>query len=307
MVWRSLVVLACVASSLGCGGLLSSDGERESRARGGASSLLERCATRPLPGETCDFEGSRWFNDPVTGLCTPYPHDCVDTEDNLFVSLEECQATCLGPAESDVELDRCTTTADCRVSSWACCGGCEPVAATDLVGLRTDAGEDYRELRACSELSCGACAEVPPAERSGRYYYAPCLQGQCGVRDIRTSALTECSAPSDCVLRCGTACCPSCDPGSVIALRADVDQSVEFCGKASLDCDDCVCEIPGGTVADCVSGRCVVSGEAVCVPGLDQTCNHDPLISSLAGSCTDASVCVCAEGHVLVEETGRCD
>jgi len=302
-----LVVLLGTAGQLGCGGLLGSDGEGERTARGGGSNLLERCATRPLPGENCDFERPRWFNDPTTGLCTPYPHDCVDSEDNLFASLEECQATCRGSAALGAELDRCTQTSDCMVSAWACCGGCEPVAISDLVGLRADAGDDYHALRGCSELDCGACVEVPPAERSRRYYYAPCVEGQCGLSDLRTSSLTACNTPSDCVLRCGTGCCPSCDPGSVVALRADVDQTAAFCGGAPGECDACACEIPDPVVADCVSGRCVVRGEASCTPGLDQTCNHDLTMSSLAGTCTDAGVCVCAEGHMLVEASGRCD
>lgn len=48
------------------------------------------------------------------------------------------------------------------------------------------------------------------------------------------------------------------------------------------------------------------NGGPPCTPGLDQTCNHDPLLSSTRGTCTSAARCVCGAGSAVHPLTGRC-
>ena len=43
-----------------------------------------------------------------------------------------------------------------------------------------------------------------------------------------------------------------------------------------------------------------------CTPGIDQTCNDDPAVSSLWGRCTAEGACACAAGRVINPATGRC-
>lgn len=45
---------------------------------------------------------------------------------------------------------------------------------------------------------------------------------------------------------------------------------------------------------------------AVCTPGADQTCNHDPRVSSLHGHCEDDGTCTCGEGFPKDPGSGRC-
>lgn len=49
----------------------------------------------------------------------------------------------------------------------------------------------------------------------------------------------------------------------------------------------------------------VEAAGTVCEPGADQTCNENPILSSLHGSCTDAGTCVCKVGEPN-PTTGRC-
>ena len=58
---------------------------------------------------------------------------------------------------------------------------------------------------------------------------------------------------------------------------------------------------------DCFEG-CVQAADCapVCTPGADQTCNDNPIISSLHGHCTNAGQCVCGTGFVFNPNTGRC-
>jgi hypothetical protein len=51
---------------------------------------------------------------------------------------------------------------------------------------------------------------------------------------------------------------------------------------------------------------CDPSPPPVCTPGEDQTCNLDPAVSSLRGTCEEDGTCTCLDGFVLDETTGRC-
>lgn len=62
---------------------------------------------------------------------------------------------------------------------------------------------------------------------------------------------------------------------------------------ASCQCPDFGCFRPG-------------VGCRVCTPGLDQTCNDNPLISSTTGTCGPQGTCTCNAGHTLIAATGRC-
>ncbi|HLM74993.1 MAG TPA: hypothetical protein VK459_19925 [Polyangiaceae bacterium] len=45
---------------------------------------------------------------------------------------------------------------------------------------------------------------------------------------------------------------------------------------------------------------------SVCTPGMDQTCNDDPAISSLHGTCLADGTCECKDPFEKNEATGRC-
>jgi hypothetical protein len=47
-------------------------------------------------------------------------------------------------------------------------------------------------------------------------------------------------------------------------------------------------------------------GARVCEPGRDQTCNDDPAISSLHGTCKPDGRCECLAGIEKNAATGRC-
>jgi hypothetical protein len=47
-------------------------------------------------------------------------------------------------------------------------------------------------------------------------------------------------------------------------------------------------------------------GGPPCTPGLDQTCNDNPTVSSLRGTCSPAAKCVCRDSVALNSVTGRC-
>lgn len=60
---------------------------------------------------------------------------------------------------------------------------------------------------------------------------------------------------------------------------------------------------PGFTFA---AGSATAKPEQACTFGADQTCNDDPLISSVHGSCNQDGTCSCHPGFALNPQTGRC-
>jgi hypothetical protein len=63
-----------------------------------------------------------------------------------------------------------------------------------------------------------------------------------------------------------------------------------------------VCTCPTGTCFSPPRGCLVAS----CTPGADQTCNDDPTISSLRGTCLPDHTCSCVSGASLNPATGKC-
>ena len=60
-----------------------------------------------------------------------------------------------------------------------------------------------------------------------------------------------------------------------------------------------------GSVGAGVSHPPAPSG-SVCTPGMDQTCNDNPVISSLHGTCNEDGTCTCKKGFAKNTKTGRC-
>jgi hypothetical protein len=267
--------------------------------------LPEAC-TLPMEVGPCKGAEPSYWHDPAIGVCFPFFYGGCEGNANRFASLAACQATCHGVVNGATELDTCSSNVDCKLIGTSCCYGCDPETERDLVAIRSDATTTYTEYRGCSQVMCEACLEVAPNQRTGRYFYAACSEGQCLVRDLRTTPLSECTTAADCTLRCGTACCSSCNPENVISLRKDADTIEEFCGGIATPCPLCDCSVAPAVSADCIAGHCTVQGEAVCTVGMDQTCNDSPIMSAIAGTCNNDGTCTCHTGRVLVESSGRC-
>ena len=57
--------------------------------------------------------------------------------------------------------------------------------------------------------------------------------------------------------------------------------------------------------AACPAAAGADAASAVCTPGADQTCNDNPIWSSVHGRCTDAGACVCSDAGTN-PATGHC-
>jgi len=72
-----------------------------------------------------------------------------------------------------------------------------------------------------------------------------------------------------------------------------------FLGFNALSCGD-------GDTGESDGGDHDSGVQAVCTYGMDQTCNDDPMISSIHGTCNEDGTCTCDKGWDKNPETGRC-
>lgn len=64
----------------------------------------------------------------------------------------------------------------------------------------------------------------------------------------------------------------------------------------------CIVEVDGSVCAK----HPMENNEDVCTFGMDQTCNDNPIVSSLHGKCNEDGTCTCYEGFEKNQQTGRC-
>jgi hypothetical protein len=80
------------------------------------------------------------------------------------------------------------------------------------------------------------------------------------VQDLRDSAVSACKIDADCRLRSGTACCESCSPNDVVAVRSDGTFEKLVCGDVLPPCLACLPSEPANALASCgPTGHCIVN------------------------------------------------
>ena len=96
----------------------------------------------------------------------------------------------------------------------------------------------------------------------------------------------------------------SCSNGKITILGFnDACTQPWVCADAAAD--SAADATPDG-VADAASDGANDPAQAVCTPGLNQTCNDNLAVSSFRGRCTDAGTCVCNNDAAPVAASGRC-
>ena len=143
----------------------------------------------------------------------------------------------------------CTVATDCSVVPRSCCGSCGTAASGDARAVLT---ESWHGSSRCSGVSCPRChAEPDPA------LVAYCAAGTCRALDLHTSAMTRCTADSDCIVR-PRGCC-DCAASAWVAVRAD--QSTAYQSRVcrpAIACPQCVGD-PPPLRAVCGEGHCALA------------------------------------------------
>jgi len=237
------------------GGRSGASGSASGGSSGSAGS--DACSGPPTLGDaSCSAIFLYYTFDAAKGLCVPFEYGGCGATANAYRSLDECQRAC--PAGS-LATDACTGAGDCVLGIPGCCGPCDGpnITTHDFIAYNR---KYVDQVATCGDVACGPCPQAPPAERTAKYFVPNCAAGRCIVEDLRQSAVTACEQDSDCQLRYGTACCPSCDDdaSNLIAVRGDGSFEELVCASGPLPCLACVPPVPNA-LAICQAGRCAVA------------------------------------------------
>ena len=222
---------------------------------GGTEPTNPDCLLQPEPG-TCDAAITRYAFNARDRTCREFTYGGCGGNGNNFESIEACMSSCLAPGELDVTS--CTEESVCVLSSPGCCGGCEPVARTDLIAVNAQWLDEYRAATCNQGVACGACADYEGAPERP-WYGAKCEAGHCVVFDARVAA--TCTDSSQCRLRNGVGCCEGCGATSaqdLVAISSLETLEAEACSSAETGCPACDPQYPPGAEAVCVEGLCAV-------------------------------------------------
>jgi hypothetical protein len=226
---------------------------------------------------------------------------------------------CIWTDTRRTEATACSTGSDCILrNGLSCCEWCGTSPET-LVAVN-------RNVRLCEPgPACPPCVAMYPAG-----YAATCQAGHCAVVEAQTAAGNACATASDC--GSGFACSDAAPAGYCVPLSATgssvCNVSASICPAGTTCAPVPWSQVPGVCMRTCTTtSECRVGQECnavqlfpgdpnspqsaekvcwpACSPGMDQTCNDNPILSSIHGACQPDGSCVCGTWGKN-PETGRC-
>lgn len=138
----------------------------------------------------------------------------------------------VGPQPS---WNSCSVTSDCGLVSMGCCSPCGSPTLDQLDPINLTQ-RDAHFMDVCpAPTPCPRCATG-----TNPNLVATCRLAHCTGVDISMTALSACTADTDCVIRYANCCSCSGDASQVVSVRVDAESAVEqlLCdgGACPLDC-----------------------------------------------------------------------
>ena len=159
-------------------------------------------------------------------------------------------------------LESCEGPGTCVLGAPGCCGaGCGTPPLATFVPIHWDKQQALRD-GTCDPAQagmCPGCASMPEPN-----YQAFCRSTKCEGVDVRTDAISSCTADTDCTLRYASCCEPCGAPEfGLVALRPDAraDFRAQVCLPNAGACSKCLVGYPATKKATCntTTGHCVVT------------------------------------------------
>jgi hypothetical protein len=118
----------------------------------------------------------------------------------------------------------------------------------------------------------------------------------------------QCDYVTSC--NCSTCCSMAykCANGKIAILGFnDGCTQPQACPDAAADRpSDAAADGAADAMPDVTADAMTDAVQPVCSPGINQTCNDNPAVSSFRGRCTDAGTCVCNNDAAPLPASGRC-
>jgi hypothetical protein len=167
-------------------------------------------------------------------------------------------ASAPGAGDGSDGFSACVPGDTCALIPVSPCGlGCGPIRLSDFRAINEKNAGEFRTSRPPDPCAPSAC-EVS-FDMNVPNYVAICQQGQCAAIDIRESWLSLCTTSTDCVMRAGTGCCPTCNNQELVAFNRDAGLLQATCPGGPGSCGNAGCTTDGaGSIPICRDGHCKV-------------------------------------------------
>jgi hypothetical protein len=231
----------------------------------------------------------------------------------------DCRAgRCVWIDTRQTEMTACSNAGDCVLrNGLGCCERCG-------TSLETLVAVNGKVPQCASAAPCPPCVSTYPAD-----YAATCRGGQCAVVKAQIAG-SACTAAAGCGpgFTClsgppGGYCVANSLSGTPCSVSASTCPVGTTCAPVPWSQMPSVCMRTCAATSECRAGQqCNYlelfpgsassprSAERVCWPtctvGMDQTCNDNPIISSIHGNCQPDGSCKCIGTWAQNPVTGRC-
>lgn len=264
------------------------------------------CGSQPLGsvdgGTPCVIGGKSY----ATGATFPAADGCNTCT---------CQANGVACTTKGCPTDGPPGTDGAATVDGAFDGGSDGASSCSYAGKTYAVGETFA-IDGCNKCSCGAdgkasCTSIACQDASADVG-GLCVYNGASRKEGETFPATDgcntCSCSAG-LIACTKKACPtdaSVSDGGGTCQYQGITYAVKDTFPASDGCNTCTCT--SGGLAACTVLTCPKPGDGgtrvSCTPGQDQTCNEDPSIQSLRGTCLADGTCKCTTA--TSPYTGRC-
>ncbi len=149
----------------------------------------------------------------------------------------------------------CSMPGDCWLAAKGCCAPCEGFTLENVDSVhKQKLDEHFKDV--CPTQSPQGCPGCFPATNPNLVPVCALGPGACTVIDVANSVFSECSTPSDCVMRFPQ-CCECGAPGDPVALaKSMVSAYLSTVCSPTQACAECAPAYPSFLQPTCDAGHC---------------------------------------------------
>jgi hypothetical protein len=152
----------------------------------------------------------------------------------------------------------CSEPGTCALALKGCCAPCGAPTLDNFDAI-FEGSVDAHRAAVCPDPAAEPCPKCPTVIDSTLFAYCDLDAGACKGARLDDTRFSECTKPSDCVLRLGLECCECGSTGDWVAVaNAKLGELQQVLCTVDEACAKCQPQPPPEYSATCNAGRCEV-------------------------------------------------